>query len=367
MSARILIVEDELLIAKTLSRKLEKMGYTVIDMVSSGETAIQLAQEKQPDLILMDIVIEGELDGIETASIIRETMDIPIIYLTAYADDETLQRAESTGAYGYAIKPFQERELHATIKMALNKHKEALKMREALAEIQTVNEDKIRYLSIASHDLRTPLTTIKMSADLLQRYQQKWDDGKKVKHLDRIQNAVDNMNELLEDILTLSQAESGKLNFNPAWIDVIALGQSIMEQFQSTITQKHTLNFYSQVESISAYLDEKLLRHILTNLLSNAIKYSPDGCQIRLEVLAEYQQIIFRIQDEGIGIPIEYQDKLFERFERAGNVGQIKGTGLGLSIVKQAVDLHNGEITVESAVGVGTTFTVILPAKVSRG
>ncbi|MGB7894923.1 MAG: response regulator, partial [Microcoleus sp.] len=129
----ILIVEDELLIAKNLSPKLEKLGYQIADIVSSGADAIQRARELRPDLILMDIVIKGDIDGIETAAIINQELDIPIIYTTAYADDETLQRAENTGSYGYLLKPFKEREMHATIKIALSKHQEAVSLKKIMA------------------------------------------------------------------------------------------------------------------------------------------------------------------------------------------------------------------------------------------
>jgi signal transduction histidine kinase len=359
---KILIVEDELLIAKNLARKLEKLGYRVVDIVSSGSAALQRAAEKKPDLILMDIVIKGELDGIETAAKINERLNIPVIYTTAYADDYTLGRAEKTGSYGYAIKPFKERELHATIKMALSKHQEAVKMRELLAAAEILNQNQAQYISIASHDLRTPLATIQMSADMLQLYDQRWDETKKNKHFERIQTAIANMNQMLEDILILSKVESGKLIFEPTPVDAIAFCRALVEELQPLTTPQQFLIFHQRGECSQAFLDEKLLRHILTNLLINAIKYSPDGDQISLETINEPQQIIFRIQDRGIGIPIEDQGKLFKQFERASNVGNIPGTGLGLCIVKQAVDLHGGQIAVESIVGVGTTFTVILPS-----
>lgn len=113
--AKILIVEDEFLIAQGLARKLEKLGYQVIDIVASGAEAIQRTREFYPDLILMDIVIEGDRDGIETAAEIYESYFVPVIYVTAYADDQILKRAQVTGSYGYILKPFNERELHATI------------------------------------------------------------------------------------------------------------------------------------------------------------------------------------------------------------------------------------------------------------
>lgn len=134
---QILIVEDELLIAQNLSRKLQKLGYSVAAIVSSGEAAIAAVLEKDPDLVLMDIVIKGDMDGIRTAEIIYKEYGVPVIYITAYADDMTLQRAEQTGSYGYILKPFNERALHATIKLALSKHHQQA---EILKLLQTAEE-----------------------------------------------------------------------------------------------------------------------------------------------------------------------------------------------------------------------------------
>ncbi|MEB3226693.1 MAG: diguanylate cyclase [Synechococcus sp.] len=131
MSAtKILIVEDELLIARTLSKKLQKMGYEVSGIVSSAEAALKSLAGDFPDLILMDIVIKGEKDGIQAAAEIYQTYDLPIIYLTAYADDATLQRAEETGCYGYILKPYLEKELYATIRMALKKHDQTKSLKQ---------------------------------------------------------------------------------------------------------------------------------------------------------------------------------------------------------------------------------------------
>ncbi|MBE9145636.1 hybrid sensor histidine kinase/response regulator [Planktothrix mougeotii] len=358
---KILIVEDELLIAKGLAKKLEKLEYAVVGIASSSESALQKVEETQPDVILMDIVIKGDLDGIETAKLIQEKFNIPVIYVTAYADDETLERAEETESYGYILKPFKEREVHAAIKIALKKHQSTLKMQESLKEAQAVTDEKSRFLSIASHDLKTPLTAIQMSAGMLKDYSDKWTEDKKQKHLDRIQTSVSNMNNLLEELLILSRAESGKLIFNPEPTQVVAFCQSIIEEIKPLAQAGHRVLFMSSQEVIHGNLDKPLLRHILINLLSNAIKYSPNGGTVSLKIHQDGKFIWFEIADEGIGLPMDYQAKLFQQFERASNVGNIKGTGLGLSIVKQAVDLHQGQIKVESEVGKGTIFTVTLP------
>lgn len=358
---KILIVEDELLIAQTLCRRLRKFGYHVVDTLTSGLPAIERAITLKPDLILMDIALEGDIDGIETAIRILEKVNIPVIYTTAYADDNTLERAEATGAYGYIIKPFRERDLHAAIKMALQKHKEQLKMQQSLEMAQTVSEDKSRYLSIASHDMRTPLTAIKMSADMLKRYDQKWPETKKAVHFARIQDAVTNMSQMLEEVLTLSMAEAGKLSFNPAPLEVINFCQLVLEGFRPLTTGRHELIFKSSTDFLVANLDEALLRCILSNLLANALKYSPEGGMICLQITSSLQEVSFQVEDQGIGIPAEDLSKVFDQFERANNVGSIKGSGLGLYIVKLAVNLQGGQIWVESKVGEGTRFKVTLP------
>jgi len=152
--ANILIVEDELLIAKNTARKLKKLGYNVLKIVSSGKAAIEFVSHKQPDLILMDIAIKGEIDGIETANVIKSQLDlpdIPIIFLTAYANDETLDRAAATGCYGYLIKPFRDKELQAAIKMALSKHQEQSEIQDALQS--TIQQYSTEYDDIYKDNL----------------------------------------------------------------------------------------------------------------------------------------------------------------------------------------------------------------------
>ncbi len=127
------------------------------------------------------------------------------------------------------------------------------------------------------------------------------------------------------------------------------------------INDRHTIVLVNQGESTNVWIDEKLLRHILSNLLSNAIKYSPQGGTVHFEVICQPEEVIFHIQDEGIGISVADQAQLFDSFYRASNVGTISGTGLGLAIVKKSVDLYGGKIAIHSEVGVGTTFTVTLP------
>lgn len=365
---KILIVEDEAIVAEDIASRLEKMGYVIADIVASGEDAIAAATSTQPNLVLMDIMLQGEMDGIEAAKQLCAEQGIPVVYLTANADENTLARAKMTGPFGYILKPFKEKELRATIEIALSRYQAEVEVHKALATAEALRQEalelsyrKSEYLSMATHEFRTPLCTIKYSAILLQDYGNQWTEDKKQQHLQRIQSAADDMNQLLEDVLTLGQAESGKLEFNPAPLDVVSFCQNQVEAFQWNAGDQYTLTFTSFGDRTTACLDEKLLWHLLNNLLSNAIKYSPEGGEVSLTVSCTPSSICLQVKDQGIGIPPEAQKRLFEPFQRAANVGEIPGTGLGLAIAKRSVELHGGQITVESQVGRGTTFTVTLP------
>lgn len=240
------------------------------------------------------------------------------------------------------------------------KHAEA-EILKALERERELSELRSSFVSLVSHEFRTPLTTIQSSAELLDRYNHKLSDEKKQNHHRRIQSAVKRMTQLLEDVLTIGKAEAGKLNFEPSPIDLVAFCRDLVESMQINVQQHHQIHFVVVGDCMDACMDEKLLGHILTNLLSNAIKYSPAGGTVQFELACDRKSAIFRIQDHGIGIPPEDTERLFESFGRASNVGTLPGTGLGLAIVKKCVELHEGQIAVESEVGVGTTFMVTLP------
>ena len=238
----------------------------------------------------------------------------------------------------------------------------------ALVKERELSELRAGFVSLVSHEFRTPLTTIQSSAELLEYYNDRLSDEKKQNHFTRIQNAVNRMTQLLEDVLTIGQAEAGKLKFNPEPIDLVAFCGNIVENMQIIVNNKHgskspqhAINFVTLCNYADAQMDKKLLEHIITNLLSNAIKYSPGGGNVQFDLVCNAESAVFRIQDTGIGIPKQDLEKLFDSFGRASNVGTIQGTGLGLAIVKKCVDLHGGKIAVESQLGVGTTFTVTLP------
>ncbi|HEY9813927.1 MAG TPA: PAS domain-containing sensor histidine kinase, partial [Candidatus Sericytochromatia bacterium] len=235
----------------------------------------------------------------------------------------------------------------------------------ALAREKELNELKSRFISLTSHEFRTPLATILSSAELLEYYSHKLSESEKKTLFRQIETATTRMTGLLDDILTINKSESGKLQLNPTPLDLQKFCSEVVKEIKLSGGNNHQIVFTNTGGCTNAVMDEKILRHILNNLLGNAIKYSASGGFIEVSISCQNCQAIFQVKDYGIGIPKESQEKLFESFHRASNVGNIQGTGLGLSIVKRMVDLSGGEITFNSEVGVGTTFTVILPLNVN--
>ncbi|MEB3828979.1 ATP-binding protein [Phormidium sp. CCY1219] len=257
-------------------------------------------------------------------------------------------------------------------------------IRKALEKERELSQLRSSFISLVSHEFRTPLTTILSSTELLEYYGNSWSSQRKQIHIERIKNAVGRMADLLEDVLTIGRAEVGKLEFKPKPIDLVAWCREFVEEIQLSVGEgKHRIQLSACGDYTGVCMDEKLMGHILNNLLTNAIKYSPEGDAVQFRLNAKSiadvwenppekhhswlsqtgaeKVVIFQIQDKGIGIPPAYRERMFESFHRAENVGNIPGTGLGLAIVKRCVDLHGGQIEVESEVGVGTRFTVILP------
>jgi PAS domain S-box-containing protein len=233
-------------------------------------------------------------------------------------------------------------------------------LRMALEKEKEVNELKSRFVSMVSHEFRTPLSTILSSSEAVKMYKDRMPEEKQLQHLDRIYSQVKRMVALLDDILVLSRAEAKGMPFVPTMTPLKSFCQDVVEDMQF-IAKDHQIEFTYDGEQQPVPVDRELLRQILTNLFSNAIKYSPAGRRIWFDVVCSNSQALFRVRDEGIGIPEDDVPRMFEAFHRARNAGQVQGTGLGLAIIKRAVDAHGGKITFVSQVNKGTTFTLTLP------
>jgi signal transduction histidine kinase len=391
LATRILLIEDDMQDVDLIHDYLKKSKHFEVTLESADSLSegLERLSEGKFDLVLSDLSLPDE-QGLDTfRQLYAQCPEVPIIILSGLDDEEVAVTALSEGAQDYLIKGlFNSRQLIRAIRYAFERHqlrkelkqhtelfekrvlertaelqqaKEAIAV--ALAQEKELSELKSRIITTISHEYRTPLTTIASSAELLEVYRHKWDDDKQLKHFGRIQATVKHMTTLVNDVLFLNQAEFEKLSCCPTPLNLVAFLQELIDERQVTIGNKHHLIFTHVGEESQFLGDAKLLRQLLNNLIDNAIKYSPDGGTVSLSLTFEETQVIFSCLDEGIGIPVEEQQDLFKSFSRASNVGTIGGTGLGLSIAKKCVDLHKGQITVDSVVGQGTKLTVTLPLK----
>ncbi|MDX5338784.1 MAG: response regulator [Cyclobacteriaceae bacterium] len=387
---KILIVEDDSVSALLLQRALEKNAHQIIGIADSGEKALEILEENRADIVMMDINLAGELDGIKTTEIINEKFDIPVVYLSASSDAETLNKVVGTNPSAYVIKPFNIRELNMVIELAIfkdrkekelqklnNELEEKVKQRtaelyeankeltKALEKEREINELKSRIVLNVSHGFKTPLTSILSSAQLLQIYAEKDHPFKQkiAKHASKIENSVRALNNLLTSVLFFGKADENKLEFRPKKIFTAAFVKEVIDTVNAGI--ENNVQIKSEIGDMPKTItsDPELVYQVLENLLSNAVKYSKEGKQVDFQMKIENGVLEAIVKDKGIGIPKSEQSKLFDRFFRAKNVGIVEGSGLGLSIVKKCLEVLKGNIEFVSEQDKGTTFRVTIPVK----
>ena len=247
------------------------------------------------------------------------------------------------------------------LKEALQKLEESqLELNEALKKEKQLNEIKSRFVSMASHEFRTPLTTVLSSASLLSKYTKNDEQEKREKHIHRIKNSVNNLNDILEDFLSLGKLNEGKIETKPEIVNLKIVMEDTLDEIKTQLKPgQHFIIKCSGTHEAST--DKKLFRNVLINLVSNAIKFSEEGKPITVKGDIAGDKAVISVADEGIGISEEDQQHLFSSFFRAANATNIQGTGLGLHIVKRYVELLNGEIDLQSQLNKGTTITFSIP------
>ena len=400
---RILLVdddEDDFIITRDIIDDIPGRNYR-LDWTSSFTEALQLIAEQKHDVYLVDYRL-GAHDGLELIErAIANGSSAPFILLTGQSDRETDERAMRIGALDYLVKgtinPYElERsirysiehakslaeiqklntELEERVEQRTHELAEAIRklertnkslyeaeqeVRKALQKEKELNELKSRFVTTASHEFRTPLSTVLSSASLISRYQSAEDDDKRQKHVERIKSAVSNLTLILNDFLSMSRIEEGKIYNVPVSFDLPALATEVKDEMQGYLKKGQRIDFQHSGDEKEVVLDKQLLRNIFLNLLSNASKYSGEGQVIYFQTGIREGEVQLKVEDKGIGIPEEDQMHLFSPFFRAGNVSDIQGTGLGLNIVKRYIDIMGGTLELKSRLGEGTIFTAIFP------
>lgn len=280
--------------------------------------------------------------------------------LTVYAAELEQKVRSRTDALDKTIRELEllNRDLEKQIADRQRAEDEA---RKALRREMDVNELKTKFVSMASHEFRTPLSSILSSASLIRKYREKGDLDKIDKHIDRIKSSVNHLTNILNDFLSLGKLEEGKVEVTWEPLDLVEVFTDIIEEMKLTLKPGQDISLETAGNSRPVHSDPKVIRNIAFNLISNASKYSGEGKLISVSIAYLAQQITVSIRDQGIGIPRDEARHIFERFFRASNASNIQGTGLGLNIVKRYVSLLKGEIGFVSEWGKGSIFTITLP------
>lgn len=256
---------------------------------------------------------------------------------------------------------FQDKSVEMITAIDITDYKQAeLELNQALEQAKHLGELRASFLSMVCHQFRNPLNIVSFSNNLLKRYLDGETEETVQPILDQVQLSIEQLNQMLDDMLFFARTEAAKLKVEPSQFELVNFCHDLVAQMQMG-NFPNLIHFVSQENYLTVWMDKNILDSILKNLLDNAVKYSPSGSMVELQLFRNNEKVVFQIKDSGIGISLRDQKRLFEPFYRGKNVDNIPGTGLGLSIVKTLVDLHSGQIAVDSRIGAGTTFTVILP------
>ena len=377
---KILVVEDENIVAMDLRTSLTGSGYEVTDTVGTAREAIDSAQRRKPDLVLMDIRLRGEMDGVAAADVMRTQLALPVVYLTAFSDEPTLRRARVTEPFGYLLKPFDERELNIAIELAIYRHQaqrehenflreqaaraaveeralENARLYQAAREAVAVRDE---FLSVASHELRTPLTAMLLTVQGLERVVQRSQDERLRERTARVAQQLGRLIKLVDSLLDVSRIKAGRIELSPEEFDLSALATEVAARFIEPARENGSTLVVRAPDRLVGVWDPLRVDQVLTNLLSNAVKFGA-GKPIELALQGDDAAVRLVVADRGIGISKDKIASVFERFERAVPVRKYGGLGLGLYIARQLVEAHGGRIEVQSEPGQGSTFIVQLP------
>ena len=320
------------------------LGYPLEDIL--GRTCIEIGLWENPverDLVLHDMQTLGSIRQRECRWRNRRGERFTIL-LSA----ETIKLNDTPHILSMAVDITQRKRAEEELRKTLEREKE-------------LSQLKSNFVSMVSHEFRTPLGIIQSSAELLRDFQGKMSPGERDEQLQSIARNTRRMAGMMEEVLVLSRLDASKLNFQPAALDLKLFCRRVVDEVLSATSRRCRIELSLYSIPTEAQADERLLGHIFTNLLSNAVKYSEAGATVHFTVARNGHDAVCVIHDEGIGISEEDQQQLFKAFHRGANVGTRPGTGLGLLLVKRCADLHGGKVQVNSKIGEGTTVTVKLP------
>ncbi len=359
MKKRVFIVDDIETNIQILHSILLKSGYD-IDYARNGKDALEKAVTFKPDLILLDVMMPV-MDGYEVCKKLKNTpecADIPVIFLTARNETESIVKGFKAGAVDYLTKPFNATELIIRVE-------NHIKFRDSKKELINLNESKDRFFRIIAHDIRSPLVGCQNLIKLLNEDYDKLNDDDRKSNLHLIQQSSNHLSGLLDNLILWSRGQSGNYEFNPERFNIMDVVHNSLDLLQFNASYKK-ISLESDIpKELVVRADKNMLYTIIRNLLSNAIKFTQEGGKVTLKTLDERGFFSISVEDNGIGMSEDTIKSLFSQGEqhRRSGTNDEPGSGLGLRLCKTLVEKHKGEIRVESEKDKGSRFIVILPSE----
>lgn len=367
----ILIVDDTPANLRLLSHVLNKKGYKHIE-ASNGKEAVQLARENEPDLILLDIMMP-DMDGYEVIKEIKSndhTEDIPIIFLSSLTDTDDKVEGFKSGGVDYITKPFQKEETlarintHLKIRSLQKQLSERIKvLRQREIELSRLNQKKDDLVRMVSHDIKNPLTGI-IGLVKLMRESDKISAEEQKQMLSVVEESGSNLLNMVREVLDRESKKSEPETLDYSTVQVAELMERVISMNKAkSLLKEISLSFKVQPKKLEAVIDENKIEIAVNNLVSNALKFTPSKGEVKVKASLNDDHLLIEVRDTGIGIPKKMQSDLFKekvKLSRKGTSGEA-GTGLGLDIVQLYVELHGGDIWVESELDKGTKFFINIP------
>lgn len=379
----ILIVDDDTALLQALPQALRlRIQDVTVDIADSAQKAFFLIEQNDYDVIVSDIKMPG-MDGLTLLAKIKALRpETPTLLITGHGEHNLAIQALRGGAYDFIQKPIDRDYFVAALLRAvqthnlrrqvleqqhlLEQHARSLEhtVQERTRELLEANAAKDEFLSIASHELKTPLSSLKGMTQLLRRRLERAGSNE-ASSLASIERSIRRMELLINDLLNTTQMTTGMFVLNPTRCDMVTLCQRLIEEFQAATLQAPEVLLERPDEPIEAEIDVDRISQVILNLLTNAQKYSPGGAPITVKLHREGAMYTISVSDRGVGIPPEVLSHIFERFYRVPGIqpqtGSHIGLGLGLYISHKIIECHSGTITVQSHPGTGSTFTMTLP------
>ncbi len=360
----ILLVDDTEANLRVLGPLLRAEGWAVA-AATRGAQALSIIAQRRPDLVLLDVMMP-EMDGFEVCRRLRADPalhDLPVLFITALTEEESIVRGFREGGHDYIAKPFRQAELVARVRTHLALQQTTRRAEKQAADLAQLNADKDRFFSIIAHDLRSPLAGLLGLSETLAANIAAFTPAEVGEATEEMAKCSRNLYQLLENLLEWSQLQTGLLECRPTRVELSAVLTELADLFGPAAQQKD-LSLKLDLQPVTAWLDHRMLHTIVRNLISNAIKFTPLGGVITLRCRMQNGWAMAEFCDTGLGIPADQLINLFGRAAKPvssmGTAGE-RGTGLGLVLCRDLLESAQGSISVASIPGRGSTFTVLLP------